>query len=58
MPEVVYLTTTEVAKRFKVDSSVVRRWVATGKLTPAIKTIGGHYRFDEASIDALAEASA
>lgn len=50
MTKVVLLTTTEVAKRFRVDTSVVRRWVAGGKLKPAVKTPGGHYRFDEASI--------
>lgn len=52
MPKVVLLTTTEVAERFRVDTSVVRRWVASGKLKPSIKTPGGHYRFDE---DSLAE---
>lgn len=50
MPEVVLLTTTEVAKRFRVDTSVVRRWVSSGKLKPAVTTPGGHYRFDEASL--------
>lgn len=50
MPEVVLLTTTEVAKRFRVDTSVVRRWVSSGKLTPAVTTPGGHYRFNEASL--------
>lgn len=50
MPEVVLLTTTEVAKRFRVDTSVVRRWVSSGKLKPAVTTPGGHYRFDESSL--------
>lgn len=50
MAKVVLLTTTEVAERFRVDTSVVRRWVAANKLRPALKTPGGHYRFDEASI--------
>ena len=49
--EIVLLTTTEVAKRFRVDSSAVRKWVAEGKLTPAITTPGGHYRFAEAALD-------
>lgn len=53
MAEVVLLTTTEVAKRFRVDTSVVRRWVASGKLTPSIVTPGGHYRFDETSLAAF-----
>jgi excisionase family DNA binding protein len=51
MPEVVLLTTSEVAERFRVDTSVVRRWVAKKKLLPTITTPGGHYRFDEAYID-------
>ncbi|WP_074415851.1 MerR family transcriptional regulator [Mycolicibacterium fortuitum] len=50
MSQVVLLTTTEVAERFRVDTSVVRRWVASGKLKPSIKTPGGHYRFDESTI--------
>lgn len=54
MPEVVLLTTSEVAKRFRVDSSAVRRWVSEERLKPAITTPGGHYRFDEASVDAFA----
>lgn len=62
MSEVVLLTTSEVAKRFRVDTSVVRRWVASKKLAPVITTPGGHYRFDEASLAAFtntdAEASA
>lgn len=56
MPEVVLLTTSQVAKRFRVDSSAVRRWVSEKRLTPAIKTPGGHYRFDEADVDAFADA--
>ena len=51
MTEVVLLTTAEVARRFRVDTSVVRRWVAGGKLTPAITTPGGHFRFDAASLE-------
>lgn len=53
MPEVTLLTTSQVAKRYKVDPSAVRKWVADGKLTPAVKTPGGHYRFDVATLDAL-----
>lgn len=50
MAEVVLLTTTEVAKRLGVDPSVVRRWVSSGKITPAVTTPGGHYRFEEKSL--------
>ncbi|MCA4760872.1 MULTISPECIES: MerR family transcriptional regulator [Mycobacterium] len=58
MPDVVLLTTSEVAKRFRVDSSAVRRWVKKGKLTPAVTTPGGYYRFAEADIEAFERASA
>ena len=52
------LTTTEVAERFKVDTSAVRRWVSKGSLRPTIVTPGGHYRFDAAYIEAFAEKTA
>jgi excisionase family DNA binding protein len=58
MPEIVLLTTSQVAKRFRVDTSAVRRWVAKGRLTPTITTPGGHYRFAEVDIDALVERTA
>lgn len=57
MTETVYLTTTQVSHRFLVDSSTVRRWVEHGKLKPAITTPGGHYKFTEESVEALAAAS-
>ena len=44
------LTTTEVALAFSVDPSTVRRWVAIKRLTPALTTPGGQYRFDPATI--------
>ncbi|HWK19779.1 MAG TPA: helix-turn-helix domain-containing protein [Microbacteriaceae bacterium] len=50
--EVSHLTTKEVAKRFRVDPSTVRRWADSGSV-PATKTPGGRYRFDAADIDAL-----
>ena len=55
MPEVVLLTTSEVAARFRVDTSVVRRWVAKKQLIPSITTPGGHYRFDEADLAAFSQ---
>lgn len=60
MPELVLLTTTEVAKLFRVDTSVVRRWVSSGKLKPTVTTPGGHYRFAESSLSGFinTEASA
>ena len=57
MPEVVLLTTAEIAKRFGVDTSSVRRWVAEGRLKPAVTTLGGHYRFDAAEVAAFEAAS-
>jgi excisionase family DNA binding protein len=54
MPEVTaLLTTSELATLLRVDSSAVRKWVATGKLIPAVTTPGGHYRFKRADVDAL-----
>lgn len=53
MPDVVLLTTTEVAERFRVDTATVRRWVIAGRLTPAIRTPGGHMRFNQSDIDAF-----
>lgn len=47
------LTTSEVAARFRVDSSAVRRWVKDGKLTPSITTPGGHYRFNAQDVEAF-----
>lgn len=58
MPEVVLLTTSEVAKRFRVDSSAVRRWVSEDRLKPTITTPGGHYRFDEADVEAFTQEQA
>lgn len=54
MPEIVLLTTSEVAERFRVDTSAVRRWVAKGKLVPTITTPGGQYRFEESTLDEFA----
>ena len=51
MTEVTLLTTSQVATRFGVLPSTIRKWVTTGKLTPAVTTPGGHYRF---TLDALA----
>lgn len=58
MPEVTYITTSQVAAKFRVTTSAVRKWVAEEKLTPAITTPGGHYRFVESEIDALLAAGA
>lgn len=49
--EIVYLTTSQVAERFGVDSSTIRRWVINGLLTPAHTTLGGHHRFTGKDIE-------
>lgn len=51
MPEVVLLTTNDVAKRFRVHPASVRRWVTEGHLKPTIKTPGGVMRFSEEDIE-------
>ncbi len=50
------LTPSEVAQLFRVDPKTVTRWAATGKLT-AMRTLGGHRRFDKAEVMALLENS-
>lgn len=52
-PEVTLYTTTEIASRYGVDGSTVRRWVSDGVLKPAVKTPGGHYRFDATEVDKI-----
>jgi len=52
----VNITTAELAALIPVDPSTVRRWVETGKLTPAVITPGGHYRFNRE--DALRQLAA
>ncbi|KPM55676.1 DNA-binding protein [Frankia sp. R43] len=42
----------EVAAMFSVDTQTVGRWADDGKLT-AIKTLGGHRRYDPAEVRAL-----
>lgn len=53
MPEVTLITTSQVATKFGVDSSAVRKWVLEGKITPALTTPGGHHRFRLVDIEAL-----
>lgn len=42
--------TSEVAKIFGVSNKTVIRWATEGKIR-AIRTPGGHYRFEEEHID-------
>ena len=46
------LTTTEVARRFRVNAKTVRRWALAGKIT-ALTTPGGQRRFYADEINAL-----
>jgi len=43
------LTPGEVAELFKVNPKTVTRWARAGKIT-AIRTLGGHRRFDAQEI--------
>ena len=49
------LTSREVADRFRVDVTSVRRWVAEGKLKVAARTPGGQFRFSEEAVRSLAD---
>ena len=49
-------TTSQVAALLGVHPKTVKRWVLTGKLM-ATRTPGGHYRFSEASVNALQKES-
>jgi excisionase family DNA binding protein len=46
------LTTSEVARLFRVDSKTVMRWAKAGQVK-SIRTPGGHWRFPSADILAL-----
>jgi excisionase family DNA binding protein len=48
-----YITTSQVSSSFGVNPATVRRWVATGKVKPAVTTPGGHYRFRAEDIEQL-----
>lgn len=48
------LTTRDVAAIFAVTPTTVKRWVEAGRLQ-ALKTPGGHYRFEPSDVDAFRE---
>ena len=50
------LTTTEVARQFRVNPKTVRRWALAGKIT-ALMTPGGQRRFSANEVRALLEAA-
>lgn len=50
------LTPAEVALMFRVDPRTVTRWAKTGRLN-AIRTLGGHRRFDAVEVRELLNGS-
>jgi excisionase family DNA binding protein len=49
-----YLRTAEVAALLQVSPKTVARWAKEGKL-PFLRTLGGHRRYPEGEIRALAD---
>lgn len=49
------LTSAEAARQLNIDRSTLSRWVADGKVTPALKAPGlrGAYFFDSAEVERL-----
>ncbi len=47
------LTPRQVADRFAVDPKTVTRWARDGKL-PSIRTPGGHRRYRQSVVEAMA----
>ena len=47
------ISSKEARERLGVSPATIRRWARTGKIR-AIRTPGGHFRFDSATIEALA----
>ena len=48
------LTRAEVAEIFRVAPSTITRWAEAGKL-PAVKTLGGHRRYEARAVKALVQ---
>lgn len=46
----------DIAKLFKVSTSAVERWIRQGRIS-ATRTLGGHYRIEEAEYNRLVEES-
>lgn len=49
------MTTTEVAKYFRVDPKTVTRWAKDG-LIKTVWTLGGHRRYRKVDVEPLVEA--
>jgi excisionase family DNA binding protein len=41
-----YLTTGQAARLIGVHPTTLTRWTEAGKVTPALTTAGGHFRWD------------
>jgi excisionase family DNA binding protein len=50
------LTPGEVAQMFRVNPKTVTRWARAGKIS-AIRTLGGHRRFDALEVQAFLDRS-
>lgn len=48
------LTPEEVGPMFRVDAKTVSRWAREGRI-PAVRTLGGHYRFWESEMKRVRE---
>jgi excisionase family DNA binding protein len=51
-PDVVLLTTSEVAELFRVDQSTIRRWIDEGRIA-SITLPGGRKRYRRSDIEAI-----
>lgn len=47
------LSIREVAEKFGVCIITIRRWEKSGRLSPAIRTFGGHRRYDSDVIEEI-----
>ena len=45
-----YITTGQAARELGISAATLTRWAADGKVTPAERTMGGHYRWDLAGL--------
>jgi excisionase family DNA binding protein len=51
MPDVTYLSVSEIAKQLNISEDTVRRWIKAGKL-PALE-LGGQYRIHPQEYEAF-----
>ncbi len=51
-PEVVLLTTAELAEQFRVHPSTIRRWIEDGRIS-AITLPGGLKRYRKSEVEAI-----